>query len=80
MAEQETPHTHKHISVVTHLITHLNQTAKGQLQDHTVLEGDKVSHILQEEESWAVVLTVAEVRDNKRVLQGTHFQEGSDIH
>lgn len=43
------------------LVAHLDQTAERQLQDHALLEGDKVTNILQQKEPWSVVVTVAEV-------------------
>ena len=51
------------------LVAHLDQAAQSELEHHTALEGDKVANILQQEEAWSVVVTVAEVGDNKGVLE-----------
>lgn len=50
------------------LVAHLDQHTQGQLQHHPALVGHKVSHILQQEESRAVVITEGEVRGHKGVL------------
>ena len=51
------------------LVSHPQETSKGQLENHALLEGDKVTNILEDEEFWSIVVTVAEVTDNQRVLE-----------
>ena len=43
------------------LVAHTDETAQSKLQDHAALEGDKVPHILEQEELWPVVVAVAQV-------------------
>ena len=51
------------------LVPHFQQTAQCQFKYHVALEGDKVADILKNKELWSVVVTVAEVTNNKRVLE-----------
>ena len=51
------------------LVAHTDEAAQSKLQDHAALEGDKVPYILKQEELWPVVVAVAQVRCNKRVLE-----------
>ena len=52
------------------LVAHLDQTAESEFQDQAPLEGDKVSHVLKQEEPRSIVVAVAEVGGNQRVLEG----------
>ena len=50
------------------LVAHAHKTAKRQLEHHALLERHKVAYVLEEEIARAVVVTVAEVAGNQRVL------------
>ena len=50
------------------LVTHAHETTQGQLQDHALLERDKVPHVLEEKVARAVVVAVAQVARDQRVL------------
>ena len=52
------------------LVTHADQTTHGQLEDHVPLKRDEIPHILQNEESWAVEVAVAQIGDDQRVAEG----------
>ena len=57
-----------HELFITHLVAHLDQTLERQLEHHAAFERHKVPHVLQEEEAWAIVVTVAQIRSHKGVL------------
>ena len=44
-----------------YLISHLDKAPESELEDHALLEGDKVPHILQDKEARPVVVAVAQV-------------------
>ena len=50
------------------LVAHAHETTQGQLQNHALLERDKVAHILEEEVTGPVVVAVAQVAGDQRVL------------
>ena len=52
----------------SYLIAHAEKTSQGQLQYHASLEWDKVTNVLQDEESRAVILAVAQIWGNEGVL------------
>ncbi len=62
------------------LIPHLEQTLQGQLQNHVLFEGHKVADIFQQEEAWPIIVTVAEVTDNQRVLELRVFPGVESVH
>ena len=51
------------------LVPHTNEAAQSKLQDHAAFEGDKVPYILKQEELRTVVVAVAQISCNKRVLE-----------
>ena len=50
------------------LVPHPDQTTEGQLENHTLLKRDKIPYILKKKELGSVIITIAQITDNKRVL------------
>lgn len=50
------------------LVAHSDQRSHSQLENHATLERNEVTNILQDEEPWAIIITVRQVWDNQRVL------------
>ena len=53
------------------LVAHADETAEGQLENEALLERHEVAHVLEQEEAGPVVVAVAEVAGDQRVLGGT---------
>ena len=53
----------------TYLISHADKTAQRQLEHHVFLVRHKVPHVLKEEEFGPVVIAVADVGGDERVLE-----------
>ena len=60
-----------HELFISHLVSHLDQTSQCQFEYQAAFERHKVPHVLQEKETWSIVVTVAQVGGHERVLVTT---------
>ena len=59
------------------LVAHPHKALEGEFQYHALLEGHKVTHILQEEELWSIVVTETEVGGHEGILKDKEFSRFS---